>query len=175
MLTTLPTGHPLYKGEAMLLNWSDSASRGMTVTFALNPADEGTVHPFRHMGTGKHGQRFAIVAVPITDDERPAKDVHTMDAPAEPKPKVRTPFDQLPRSQQAAMLCQEDRAFWRYLGQRHDGADTVSDSYGAAIIVRNLCEAQSRSLFDTDPEAGKRWDALHAEFKRWAGREQEVR
>lgn len=69
-MTTLD-GIPLFKGEAMLLSWGDTSSRGKTVTFALHEDDCGTSHPFRDLGTGRHGQRFQIVAVPITDDGNP--------------------------------------------------------------------------------------------------------
>lgn len=62
---------PLFQGEAMLLSWSDTSTRGKTVTFALHHDECGDVHPFRGLGTGKSGQRFALVAVPITDDGEP--------------------------------------------------------------------------------------------------------
>lgn len=62
---------PLFQGEAMLLSWGDTSSRGKTVTFALHPDECGDAHPFRDLGTGKHGQRFKIVAVPIDDEDQP--------------------------------------------------------------------------------------------------------
>lgn len=69
---------PLFKGEAMLLSWGDTSSRGKTVTFALHEDDCGQTHPFRDLGTGKHGQRFQIVAVPIDDDGEPLPEAVTV-------------------------------------------------------------------------------------------------
>ena len=114
--------------------------------------------------------------VPRPGAEVPVALARLVSPPA--KPKVRTPFDQLPRSQQAAMLCNEDKAFWRFLAARDSedgGYSRVESVDSAADLVRDLCNVVSRKEFDTDPEAGKRWDALHNEFKRWSGREQEVR
>lgn len=57
---------PLYSGEAICKRWGDSSSGGRTVTLQL---EDGGPHPFR----GYEGERFAIVVVPIGNDEKPMK------------------------------------------------------------------------------------------------------
>jgi hypothetical protein len=111
---------PLFKGEAMLLSWGDTSSRGKTVTFALHEDDCGESHPFRDLGTGKHGQRFALVAVPITDDERVSPGAldqavpiaASSDTPANPKSggvpgETKGGWYALKPSARAALLCKE--------------------------------------------------------------------
>lgn len=72
-------------------------------------------------------------------------------------------FDELPASQQAAMLCNEPR-FWRFLlygyGYRCDG-DT------APQFVRDICGVVSRSDLDHSLDARRRWDNLRSEYEAW--------
>jgi len=61
-----------WQGEAMLLQWAESSTRGRTITLLL-PEDEDT-HPFRDytFKSGKRtGQRFMCVFVALGDDDQP--------------------------------------------------------------------------------------------------------
>lgn len=65
-------GEPTFQGAVRMIRWSDTDA-GMFITFALNASEAGQVHPFKHLRQGsKSGQTFALVAVPITDDEQNA-------------------------------------------------------------------------------------------------------
>lgn len=156
-------GTPTYQGEVLLLGWSENNRDGMTVRLALDASDEGAVHPFRALGTGKHGQRFMAVLVPLGDGEQPAI--------AEPAPeptapaRERTPWDAMKKAQQAAIVC-NDPEFWEWLHAQCPSARKV-DANEAAEYVRFRCEVLSRKELDSDEAAATRWNELHGEFKRW--------
>jgi hypothetical protein len=147
----LPTGQPTYQGEVLLLGWSENNRDGMTVRLALDASDEGAAHPFRSLGTGKHGQRFMAVLVPLGDDDQPAPT-----AP-EPQPvKERTPWDAMKHSQQAAILCGEV-GFQRWI--------KVETKEAAAEFVRQHCGVPSRKDLDQDDEAASRWNRLSGQYR----------
>lgn len=86
--------------------------------------------------------------------------------PAEDKPEK-------PRSsrlsQQAALCCQ-DELFWRFLEHRLGvplGVVDITGENGAATILRNMADVESRAEFDTDSEAAQRWKDLHGEYLTW--------
>jgi|LauGreDrversion4_2_1035121.scaffolds.fasta_scaffold262251_4 hypothetical protein len=63
-----------FQGEVMLLQWSDSSTRGRTITLLLS--DDADVHPFKDftIKSGKRaGQRFMCAMAQIGDDEQPVK------------------------------------------------------------------------------------------------------
>lgn len=63
--------------EVMLLGWSDTSTRGKTVTFQL--PEDSEVHPFKEFAikSGKTaGQRFIMVLVEIDDNEQIKKHKH---------------------------------------------------------------------------------------------------
>lgn len=70
----------------------------------------------------------------------------------------------LPRSQQAALRCQEPE-FWRFL--EFTAGTTVVGLETAATEVRRLCGVQSRKDLDTDPAAGGAWLELENDFYGW--------
>lgn len=105
-----------YKGEAMLVRWSETP-KGRTVTLLLDPL-VGEQHPFKFLKCGENGQRMQIAAALIGDDETPTvpptkpkvAEKKTVEAEVH---KERTPFDKLPRSQQAALrCCDEEFQVW---------------------------------------------------------------
>ena len=114
------------------------------------------------------GARLEVTVSVIGDDEQPVASPKKLKA-REIKPK--RAFHSLPRSQQAALKCQ-DHIFqeWR-LG--HSFPDDATNE--TAITVRDWCMVNSRAEFDTDEKAGQRWDALLAEFERDTGRVAEAR
>jgi len=170
-------GIPLFKGEAMLLSWGDTSSRGKTVTFALHPDECGAVHPFRDLGTGKHGQRFQLVAVPITDDgeplspeassTEPASDGVAADASGAPPQKqpgaasggakrVKT----LPEI--VGMRC-NDPAFQEW-AKNMAGRVGVFDAEDAAVFVRRQCRVDSRKEILPGTPAAAMWLALETDY-----------
>jgi len=85
------------------------------------------------------------------------------------KPKRR--FSEMPRSSQAAMLC-ENPVFQRwFLGSRifDEGKENELRGNGpltdiTADHLRRWCVVESRREFDTDNAAGARWDILHSKY-----------
>lgn len=69
-------------------------------------------------------------------------------------------FTDMPRSQQAGMLCQ-DQKFWDYVGAR--------DANHAASIVRMACGIKSRSELDTLSEPAKIWDQTASNYRNTLG------
>lgn len=72
-------------------------------------------------------------------------------------PKDRRPFETLPLSQQAAMLCADAR-FREFLG---------TDRVGAAEYVRSYCGVQSRGDIKEGQNSGKDWLLLRAKYDQW--------
>lgn len=161
---------PLFQGEAMLLRWSDSSANGKTITFALHEDDcKDGHHPFRGLGTGKSGQRFALVAVPITDDGEPnppeAKatqgSVAKVDPPSTVSGGAKRKFSELPLPQQVALRCQDEQ-FRRWvtsdMGWRMNEGETVED------WVRRECEVLSRADIKPSTKAAERWGLINDQF-----------
>lgn len=165
---------PLFKGEAMLLSWSDTSTRGKTVTFALHPDECPEVHPFRGLGTGKTGQRFALVAVPIDDEDRPA--VAATPLPAPVVVPLDTPerrrFASLPLPQQIGMKC-ADRAFQAWIA-RVEGMG-ICDAESAAAWVRHQCEVETRAHIQPGTPAAALWSTILTNFEADTGRLAEIR
>lgn len=124
--------HVVYKGEALLVNWGETSTRGRTITLEL--PQETETHPFRDLAvkSGKQsGQRLAIMVVQIGDDEQPVIQEHKL-------------------SVQAALLC-KDPDFRTFMQGRSIAIlDTEEDMkqfmYAGAGI-------KSRAAFDSDTRA----------------------
>lgn len=160
-MTTLD-GIPLFKGEAMLLSWGDTSSRGKTVTFALHPNECGDAHPFRDLGTGKHGQRFQIVAVPITDEGEPIPPGATTEAaigsaaadhPPPPERSAVAPGGAY--AKRAGILC-NDPKFQAWMG--------TPDAEQTAERLRLQTGVHSRRDYDHDPDARRRFLNLETSY-----------
>ena len=114
-----------FQGPFMLIGWSESNTRGRTVTFLLE--EDGDSHPFRDttVKSGKKaGQRYAAVLVEIDDNE-------------EIKP--RTP------SQIAFLLCR-DPAFHHWATE-HSFA-TIDSEESARQHILETCKVKSRGELD---------------------------
>ncbi len=84
---------------------------------------------------------------------------------AQPEPKEDKPKAPMKLSQQAGMLC-NDPVFQRFVSEQYfAGAPINTDE--VVEVVRHRCEVQSRSEFDTDEAAARRWRKLHADFEAW--------
>lgn len=67
---------------------------------------------------------------------------------------------------EVAIKCQTDRAFSKFLTERHQLQD-ASDSERIKTRVRSVLAVQSLAELNTDPIAGARWKALRSDFKAW--------
>ena len=169
-------GTPTFQGEAMLLGWAENNRDGMTVRLALDASDESG-HPFKGLGTGKHGQRFMVVCVPVDDENRPApsqgitggnpSELSSDEMPVAGSPRGfvsgqseqapdRRRFEDLSRAQQAGILCGEDH-FRQFIG-----VDTADD---AKRWIYLNCEVRSRS--EIDAKASQKWDNIVSEYRLW--------
>lgn len=108
------------------------------------------------------GTRYIAALVEVGDDDLP------VEAPPKAE-KAKRSFDELPASQQAAMLCNEPR-FWKFL-ETYFSADhnffVVRNAEDAARAVREICSVQSRSDFDEYSAASADWHALHSGYRAW--------
>ena len=168
-----------YKGEAMLVRWSETP-KGRTVTLLLDPL-VGDQHPFKFLKCGENGQRMQIAAALIGDDEKPAVPPTKRNGPApstvelsrssqsefgphadkaEGQDKPRTPFDNLPKSQQAGIKCGDDE-FDAWL-RRLDGDVASEDT--TTLLYYHL-GITSRKDLDNDAAAAERWDRMLTSFE----------
>jgi hypothetical protein len=123
-----------FQGEAQLMGWSETNTRGRTATFQFD--QEGDTHPFagaRSKQGKQSGQRYAMVLVQIGDDERPVKQT---------------------TAQMAWLLCQ-DPLFQNFLNER--SFVEVNDEDTAKACICEGCGIKSRSELDKDPGARSAW------------------
>ncbi|MFY2995888.1 hypothetical protein ACOTH8_21435 [Achromobacter xylosoxidans] len=142
-----------FQGEVMLAGWSETHNGGAKVTFWL--ADEGDLAAFKSMTVAKGkaaGQRLAIVAVEIGDDEQPITRNRVMEGNQELK------GGELAKL--AGRLCEDpDFLFW---------AD-VGNSEAAAQWIRSLCGISSRAMLDHDLRAAAIFhQEIRKPFREWA-------
>ena len=180
-MTTLD-GIPLFKGKVQLLRWLDSSSAGKTVTFALDIDSAPDSHPFKGLGTGKYGQEFMLVAVPITDEGEPIPPGATTEAAIgsaaadHPPPPERSAAPggakrEKTLPEKVGMRC-NDPAFAAWVGETRTGsadADVVAD------WVRFKCGVNSRKEILPGTLAAEKWLALETAFLESTGQMAERR
>jgi hypothetical protein len=89
----------------------------------------------------EQAERFiAAFGMPIPGSEKPVALALLNAEPKKPEEQVRRHFAQLPRSQQAALMC-NDPAFQKWCGE---------DADGSAAYVRRACIVNSRADLDRD-------------------------
>ena len=159
--------------EVMLAGWSETSTRGRSVTFFL-PEDTDE-HPFKKhtVRRGKHGgTRFQMVLVEIADDDT------LVDQAAREQVETVTGGGM---AKNAGMLCR-DPAFADYVIARFPTwAGGVLDESPhwdrfqvAAEYVRHVCCVSSRAMLDHDSEAGERYrHIVKGEYTRWQQGEQD--
>lgn len=121
-----------FQGEVMLAGWSQTHNGGAKVTFWLQ--DDIDLEAFKAMTVAKGktaGQRLALVAVEIGDDEQP---------------KARPEQRGGELAKLAGMFCQST-AFWEFC--RADDADEARD------WILGVCGIQSRRDLDHNPKAAQ--------------------
>lgn len=132
---------PSFQGEVMLAGWSETHNGGAKVTFWLQDSDD--LEAFKRMTVAKGktaGQRLALVAVEIGEDEQPVQ------RPDKPK------GGELARL--AGMFCQQPK-FWQFAG--------VEGAEEAAEWIRVKCMVDSRSELDHSESAAR---IFHTEIRR---------
>lgn len=134
-----------WQGETQLLGWSETNSRGRTVTLQLNEDED--VHPFKFVTTksGKTaGRRFMCVFVEIGDDERPVE---------------KTP------SQMAFLVC-KDKEFWEWANEQ--SFEQIDSEDTARAFVLDRCVIKSRGELDTEVTARALWEnTIYLPFNAW--------
>lgn len=171
-----------YKGDAVLLHWVEN-DKGRSVTFLLG--NDESSHPFKGLKRGpEHGDRFQIVVVRVGSDEQPIGPVAQPDrAPVShgsqeavgSSPAGSTtprPFNTLPRSQQAGIRC-GDTDFQDFIRTRYPrewhAVTGMGDQPGmATLVVKKICEIQSRTELDKIDGCAAMWDSLIAKYDAWA-------
>lgn len=123
-----------------------------------------TVHPndmLTEFINAPMGQRFAVVLVAIDDDESP-KDL------AKPK----RLFKDLPRSQQAGILCNDNK----FINWASEKISFPAGAWpGVEQAIREYCKVDSRSDIDTNDYSSSIWDRLVSRYRQETGQEPEVR
>lgn len=167
------TDNLTFKGEAMLLSWSDSAA-GKKVTFLL--PEDGNEHPFKGFKSGpKYGQAFALGCQAIDyDNPEPPK---AGDPVASVKGYAKPPMTE---SQRCGMLCADVR-FQQWLFDKHrewwectididDESQRPPDI--AADVIRHVLGIKSRKELDADgpPHVIGYWKDIVAQFEADTGR-----
>lgn len=135
------------KAEFMLLNWHESASGGSKLIFAVSPDEMEQFKTLDRKDGKKLGQRLMAVLVPIGDDEQPVP--HETKKPSTSKfPSGRTGL---------AVRWGADPDFRAWL---RDSFETpICDEVAAALMIRTVCEVESRKLLDL-PGVAERFDRL---------------
>lgn len=145
---------PTFSGEVQLAGWTDSHNGGAKVTFWLPERSQLDVFAGLTARKGNTaGHRFAMVLVEIGDDEQPV-------VQETPRPDETTmPPPGGPLSRLAGLWCQ-DPAFQAWVAtQEGFGAVIRTAPPGmqpddmAKLVVRAVCNVQSRAEIDHSPEA----------------------
>lgn len=188
---------PIYLGEAQLIRWGHNGTSGKTVTIEL-PADL-LRHPFDGLPIGKEsGQRMQVVFVAMDDHEQPlsvdqaianaarlkgkkrngpaytqrpgasAEQLHADTGQAQDKP--RTPFDKLPRSQQAALrCCDEEFQVW-IAGKYPDIWDShyidghMLSNGAANATLKDVLKIASKTELDISDAKADAFDRLMTDY-----------
>lgn len=82
------------------------------------------------------------------------------------KPKKR--FDEIPLSQQAGIMCNDER-FWAFLKDRYPHK-TYETSEDAAFYVRWMCGVDSRADLDSDSFGASHFRKIQTDFDVFTGR-----
>jgi hypothetical protein len=142
---------------------------GLVVSLVIHPHDAS-----RDLMNLDIGARVMIGWAECTDapdDTRAARvaseDSVSVTEPPRETAKARTPFAELPLSQQAGICC-KDETFREFLAMR-TGRASACKQWQAENIVRINCGIESRAQLDNPADAAARraWNALYDEFAAW--------
>lgn len=125
------------------------------VRFGIEVPIEEADAALRALGGFPDGANPKWVAIALLNPE-------VVQAPPAKPEKERRSFDELPASQQAALLCKEPR-FQRFIAELTTFPETEE---GAADAVRYLCHVDSRAALNT-LEGEHFWGNVHSEYRTW--------
>ena len=168
-----------YKGQAVLLRWSDS-HKGRTVTLLLE--DTGERHPFGELKCGhEHGQRMQIACVLVNDAEEPVANATASsqggeaekETPAGEVPNTNARIPELSQKRertrsQIAALKLTDPYFQNWLIPRYADQTEINDRPAAAIadaVLKRVLGIGSKSELDSNPAKAEAWDRLETSFR----------
>ncbi len=134
---------------------------GIVVSFVLHPNEVPDDLALSALGT-----RYMLALVRIGDDETPQ--------PPEKATRPGRPFRDLPRCQQAGILC-NDETFQIWASKQGPKWNFSPTDVGARQFVLAECEITSRRELNTVIKAAVRWDGLLARFETDTGRTTEAR
>jgi len=124
--------------EAMLLGWSDTSTRGKTVTFLL--PEDGDSHAFKEFAIKSKkssGQRFQMFLVELDDDETPKT-------------------QQQKTSQYLHCLCGSEM-FWDFINLNFD-TSLVADFLTAKTFIYDELNIESLSDLDRNDQKKKLYE-----------------
>ena len=131
----------------------------MVIEFDISHGEE-IVQMF---GTPKPATGIPVAVAHLSPERKEAAKPDADPAPASGERKRH--FSEMPLSQQSALAC-ERPDFVKFLRKEmRVGFDVITCEEDAANVVRDLCHVESRSEFDTDPEAANRWRNLYGAFE----------
>lgn len=150
--------------EVMLLAWSESHTRGATITLQL--ADPDDLEPFKRLTLAKKGmagQRLAMAMVEIGDDERSIPVTIEIGKHGEWRSSATVPTDEQKGGELARLagILSNDPQFWAWLCKHIDTSDPlatdpdIDDNEMPAMWIRRTCGIQSRRELDHNEAAAK--------------------
>lgn len=143
---------PAFQGEVMLAGWSETHNGGAKVTFWLQDSDDLEAFKVMTVAKGKTaGQRLALVAVEIGDDEQPVSRRTGPGGSSVQPANNKAKGGELARL--AGQLCQ-NLEFRECFG--------FNDEHDAAERIRFACEIQSRAELDHNFAAA---ELFHKHFR----------
>lgn len=167
---------PIYRGEAILLNWNDNKS-GRKIVLQIEKDAPGA-HPF----DGLDGERFAVVIVgPLASDEHSVapgrgkaaggKTVSEPDqldaafpletAPAVGNSKPKRRWQDMPASQRAALALQSEQFRTYVCGM----VETVPDEIEADECLKARLGIVSKSDLDRNQQKAAAFDRMYGNFQ----------
>jgi len=165
----------LYRGECRLKRWNDGSTTGRTITLEI---DSEGVHPFK----GYEGERFAVMIVPLGNDDQPMKKDSSEGVVASPpgrlpagaaelgsnpgpRSKSKKRWNDMPLSQRAALLT-KDPVFWSFLESTRR-ADRGCDERRADEALKGECAVFSKAEIRESNNEGRRFLKLESNFLAW--------
>lgn len=134
--------------------------QGVVVSYLVDPVDMPD-----KLATDPLGTMYGAVLVEVDENDEAVEDK---------KPK--RSFHDIPRSQQAGILCGDLQFQEWFLGTDYGYAlGTEEAEKTTAMVLRHRGKVESRSEFDTSDAAAAWWDDIAGQYRRETGQEPESR
>lgn len=142
---------------------------GIVISFVVHPNDVAAA-----LATAPLGTRYMVAFAEIGENEQP---IPSTDKPEQPKAVPaggKRRFDELPRSQQAALMC-KDSYFWQYVREFMAFDQELDPEENARAYILHMCGIPSRSRLGSGGDPDVCFDKVRWGFHQWSGRTAEVR